>query len=124
MVESNVEIARRGFEAVVAGDLAAVGEILDPDVQWHGSEGPGPWGCHDRDEALGFIRAATARGAIGELVDVIGAGDQVVVVMRPPRDPEAGDPELRANLATFQAGRVVRMVAYETPEAALAAAGG
>jgi ketosteroid isomerase-like protein len=124
MVESNAEIARRGFEAVVAGDLAVVAEILDPDVKWHGSDGPGPDGCHDRDEVLGFIRQATARGAVGELVDVIGAGDQVVVVMRPPRDPEAADPELRGNLATFRDGRVVRMVAYETPEAALAAAGG
>jgi hypothetical protein len=56
-----------------------------------------------------------------KLVDIIDAGDQVVVVMRPSRQLEPGESELRANLTTFRGGKVVRMVAYGTPEAALAA---
>jgi ketosteroid isomerase-like protein len=122
MSASNVELARLGFEAVARGDLDAVGVILDPDVQWHGSEGPGMQSCHSRAEVLEFIRQAVRRGALGELVDVIGAGDHdVVVVMRAGRALEPGESELRANLATFRDGKVVRMIAYETPEAALAA---
>ena len=51
-------------------------------------------------------------------MDVIGVGDQVVAVMRPP-----GADALRANLTTFRNGKFVEMVAFESPEAALAAAG-
>jgi hypothetical protein len=64
---------------------------------------------------------AVDRGALGQLVDVIDAGDQVVVVMRPGRELEPGESGLRANLTTFRDGKVVQMTAYETPEAALAA---
>jgi ketosteroid isomerase-like protein len=119
--EANVQLARRGFEAVARGDFDAVREILDADVQWHGSEGSGEQSCHNRDEALHFIRAAVERGALGQLADVIDAGDQVIVVMRPSDTAEPGGSELRANLTTFRDGKVVQMVAYETPEAALAA---
>lgn len=65
MAESRVERTRRGFDGVARGDLDLVREMLDPEVQWHGSDGPGSQSCHN--------------------------------------------------------GRVVRMVAYETPQAALAA---
>jgi ketosteroid isomerase-like protein len=33
-----VEIARRGFEAVMRGDLDVIGELLDPEVKWHGGD--------------------------------------------------------------------------------------
>ncbi|HEY6397612.1 MAG TPA: hypothetical protein VIX82_09185 [Solirubrobacteraceae bacterium] len=39
-----------------------------------------------------------------------------MIVIRPP------DAELRANLTTFRDGKVTEMVAFESPEAALAAA--
>jgi ketosteroid isomerase-like protein len=122
MAQSNVELARRGFGAVARGDLDALSALLDPDVKWHGSEGLGRDSCHNRSEALEFIRQAIKRGAVGELVDVIDAGDHVVVVMRPRRNSQLVDSEPRANLTTFRDGKVVRMVAYETPQAALAAA--
>jgi hypothetical protein len=55
---------------------------------------------------------------MGELVDVIDAGEQVIVVIRP-----ASGAELTANLTTFRDGKVIEMVSYETPEDALTAAG-
>ena len=55
-------------------------------------------------------------------MDVVGAGDRVVVIMRPPA--EAGEPRLAANLTTFRDGRVVEMVHYADPDDALAAARG
>jgi ketosteroid isomerase-like protein len=118
---ANVEIARRAFAALARGDVDAVGEVLDANVTWHGGDASAPGACHDRGQALAFIREAARQGRVGELVDVLDAGDQVVAVMRPPQLP--GDrPELRANLATFRDGKVVAMVAYESPAAALAAA--
>ena len=38
MSESNVELARGGYEAIMRGDLDAIGELLDPDVKWHGGD--------------------------------------------------------------------------------------
>ena len=123
MSESNVELVRRGYEAIARGDFELIEEILDPEVVWHGSDGPGTDSCHNRAEALQFMRAARRRGALEELVDVIDAGDSVVVVMRPRRSGEPDDSHLRANVTTFRDGKVIRMVAHESPEAALAAAG-
>jgi hypothetical protein len=57
-----------------------------------------------------------------ELVDVIDAGDKVVVILRPASDE--GEPAaLSANLATFRDGKVIEMVHYPNPDDALAATG-
>ncbi len=118
MTDSNVELARQGFDAVARGDLRALNELFDPDVRWHGGDPTAAGACQNREQALEFIRQATGSGRVGELVEVIGVGEQVVAVMR----PQGGGAALRANLTTFRDGRVVEMVAYESPEAALAAA--
>jgi ketosteroid isomerase-like protein len=117
MSAAYVEAARRGFEAAMRGDFEAIGTILDPDVKWHGGD-PGS-GCQNRDETLDFMRRAIESGIRVELIDVIDAGDQVIVVLK----PEGAD-EPRANLTTFRDGKVVEMVAFESPEDALAARGG
>ena len=105
------------------GDLDAIGDLLDPNVKWHGGDPSASGACGNRDEALAFMDRAMRRGAVGELVDVIDAGEQVVVVMRPV-SPDGEEAELRANLTTFRNGKVVEMVAYESPRDALAAARG
>jgi ketosteroid isomerase-like protein len=61
---TNVEIARRGFEAAMRGDLDAIRELLDPEIKWHGGNPSEPGSCHNGEEALAFMRAArSARGA-------------------------------------------------------------
>ena len=69
------------------------------------------------------MRQARFRGGIGKLVDVVYAGERVVVVLQPPSPEGEETPQLRANLTTFRDGKVVEMVAYESPDAALTAAG-
>jgi ketosteroid isomerase-like protein len=122
MAEDHVELARRGYEAVMRGDLDAVRGFLDPEVKWHGGDPSAPEACQDREQALEVIRQAYARGGIGELVDVLDAGEKVVVIIRPPVTGEAQSP-LVANLTTFRDGRAVEMVHYPDLEEALAAAG-
>jgi ketosteroid isomerase-like protein len=118
--EANVEIARQGYAAVERGDFDAIRDFLDPNVKWHGGDESTPGACHNSDDVLEFMHQAHRRGSVGQLVDVIDAGEQVVVVLRPPY-LEGKDPELRANLTTFRGGKVVEMVAYNSPQEALAA---
>jgi ketosteroid isomerase-like protein len=114
----NVELARNGYAAIANGDLDAVEQLLAPDIRWHGGDPDAEGACRNRDQALVFIRSR-AQARMGELVDVIDAGDSVVVVMQPPA--EGGEtPSRRANVTSFRDGLVVEMIAFESPEAALA----
>jgi ketosteroid isomerase-like protein len=120
-VESNVELVRAGFAAVERGDYDVIAGLLAPDVKWHGGDPAA--GCQSRDETLAFIRGAMSRTR-ARLVDVIEAGpDRVVVVLAPPGEPGRPEPPRRANVTTLRDGRVVEMVAYETPADACAAVG-
>jgi ketosteroid isomerase-like protein len=56
------------------------------------------------------------------LRDVIGAGDKVVVIMRPPTDGDEPAPAV-ADVAIFRSGKVTEIVHYSNPDDALAAAG-
>ena len=120
MTESNKELARRGYEAALRGDLHAVTALLDPNVTWHGGDPWGPGACRNRQQALEFIARAAESRRIGELVDVKDAGDRVVVIMR-PRTVAGGQPRLTANVTRFRDGKAVEIVHYATPEEALAA---
>jgi hypothetical protein len=92
-------------------------------VKWHGGDLSAPGGCHNRAEALAFMRQSDViRGRRVELADVVGAGDKVVVIMwLPSEGPEP--PPLVANLTTFRKGKVVEMVHYPSAGDALAAVG-
>jgi ketosteroid isomerase-like protein len=122
MTESNAEVARRGFEAALSGDLDAIREFLHPDVKWQGGDPSAAGACNNREQAMEFMRRARTRRRVGELIDVVDAGDKVVVIMRPPS--EDGEPAaLSANLTTFRDGKAIEMVHYPNPEDALTAAG-
>ncbi len=123
MSESNVELARRGFEAAAAGDFDLVATLLDDDVKWHGGDPSAAGACRNRAQALQFMRAARRHGRLGDLVDVVGEADRVVVIMKPSSAPSGKPPALVANLTTFRDGKVVEMVHYSDPEDAFAAAG-
>jgi ketosteroid isomerase-like protein len=118
MTESNVELARRGFAAALRGDLDAIAELLAPDVRWHGGDPAAAGACQNREQALAFMRRSEViRGRSVELVDVVDAGDKVVVVMQPP-----GDGPQVANVVSFRDGEAVEMVHYANAADALAAA--
>jgi ketosteroid isomerase-like protein len=120
-METNVELARRGWEAALRGDLDTIGELLHPDVKWHGGDPTAQGACHNRAEALEFMRHGRFRRSRPELLDVIGVGDKVVVITQRPS--EHGDPIVTANLTTFRDGVAIEMVHYPDPQDALAAAG-
>jgi ketosteroid isomerase-like protein len=57
--DTNAERARRGFEAVLRGDVDAIAPLLDPDVKWHCGDPSS--GCHNSGEVLDFMRQALTR---------------------------------------------------------------
>ena len=101
MSQSNAEIAREGFAAIARGDFDAIAEFLDPDVKWHA--GNPQDGCQNRKQALRWMRDRPRRGAgtMPELIDVVEAGDRVVVVMQPAASVEDPEPQRTANLTTL-----------------------
>jgi ketosteroid isomerase-like protein len=121
MSTTNVELARRGFEALERGDLNAADALLDENVKWHWGDPTAQGACRNRHEALAFMRRSGRRGP-GKMVDIIDAGDRVVVILQPPPVDDEPQP-LRAQITTFRHGKVVEMVGYPTVEAALMAAG-
>lgn len=120
MTSTNVELARRGFAALKRGDLSEAEALLDENVKWHMGDPDAVGACRSRSEALAFLRRPE-RAAPGELVDVIDAGDAVVVITQPTSSGSVPEP-LRAQITTFRDGKVVEMVGYPTVEAALDAA--
>lgn len=124
MAAGDLELLRRGWDAVARGDLEAVAEILHPDVRWYGAgERDEPGGCHSRGEALAFIRRALDEGVTSELLDVRATGDRVVAIPQThAADGEARGPH--GEIVTVRDGRVVEMVVYPTVDEALAAAKG
>lgn len=105
---------------MAAGDLDAVAELLDPDVKWHAGDPTSSYACQNRDQALMWIRMRQGGRQMPELVDAIESGERVVIILQPPPTADDPHPHRTANLTTFRDGKVVEMVHYEDPDAALA----
>ena len=120
MADRNVELARGASRRqCVALSLPSVNSSTATS-NWHGGEPNGPGSC--RDHALRFVSGSEViRGGRFELVEVVGAGDNVVVIMRPPAHG-AGPAAPVASLATCRDDRVIEIVHCPDAREALAAA--
>jgi uncharacterized protein len=130
----SAELLLRGYQAFVAGDLEAIGAMLDPDVEWV------PAGESDavvvsRERVLEVVAERVAEDYHVVVDRAIGLGDRVVVSMRFSRielDPSDERPlQSRrsyllgrwAAVVYTRDGRVVRVEEHPHLEAALEAAG-
>ena len=128
MSRENVEVARRWYEAWNAGDLAAIGELLDPDVVVHHVEGwPEPGPSVGREAALRLVeqlREAWEGDTLDPVGDFIDSGDKVIVRdvwHGTGRGPEA-DLEF-TRVFTFRKGRMRSMEIFWDHDEALEAVG-
>jgi len=120
---SNIELARQGFNAAARGDFDAIGELLDPQVKWHGGDPTAAGSCQNRQQAVRWMRAMATRrgGPLPDLIEVVDAPpDRVVVIMRVPGAPHDPAAQTTANVATFRGGKVVEMVHFADAADALA----
>jgi len=130
--QEGVDLLLRGYRAFVAGDLDAVEEMLDPEVEWVGAEAEGAF---DRDDVLAILAERVAEGYHVTVDRCIGVGDRVVISMRFSRiEPdETDDRPLQsrrfylvgryAAVVTTHEGRVARVEEHPHLGAALAAVG-
>jgi uncharacterized protein len=131
--QETVELLLRGYRAFVAGDLDAIGEMLDPDVEWVGVDEEAT--LVSRDVVLGVL-AERVEEAYHVTVDrAIGIGDRAVLSMRfsrTERDPTDDRPlQSRrtylvgryAAVVTARDGRVVRVEEHPHLAGALEAVG-
>lgn len=124
MSRADAQLLRDAWAAFARGDVDAAVAAFDPHVRWYGAGEPGDDGCHNRDDAITFIRETLADGRSAELLDVRDAGDRLVAVIQPLVPPEwHPKPEPNGEVVTVRDGKVTEMVVYPTVEDALAAAG-
>ena len=88
MSNENADLIRRAYEAYASGDLAAMLELVDPDLEWTyldpALEHPTPQVCHGRHELASALQRQAERGLRAQLEEVVGQGDRVMVVVRSP----------------------------------------
>src|SRR3954452_15599968 len=133
MSQAAVDILLRGYRAFVAGDLAAIEGMLDPEVEWIGVGEVAA--IAERDDVLEILRDRLSEEYSVTVDRCIGVGEDVVVSMRFSRtelDPTDDRPlQSRrsylvgryAAIVTMREGHVARVVEYPHLSAALAAVG-
>ncbi len=133
MSHESVELLLRGYHAFVAGDLAALEGMLDPDVEWVAAGADAV--LVNRDRVLAVLAERVAEDYHVVVDRAIGLPERAVVSMRFSRmetDPTDERPlQSRrsyllgrwAGLVFMRDGRVVRVEEYPHLDAALEAAG-
>jgi ketosteroid isomerase-like protein len=88
MSNENAELIRRAYRACADGDLAAMLELVDPELEWTyldpALEHPTPQVCHGRQELEQVLRGWVEHGVRVELEEIAGSGALVMVGVRTP----------------------------------------
>jgi ketosteroid isomerase-like protein len=126
MSNQNVALIRRAYDAYARGDLAAMLEVVDPDLEWTyldpTLEDPQPQVCHGRHELESALARQAGRGLRAQLEEAVGHGDRVMVVVRTPgvdayRVRQADDRDY--DVFTVRDGRIVALHACHDRQEAL-----
>jgi uncharacterized protein len=127
MSETNLEVARRGYEAFARGDFGWIASQMAPEIVWHdASEIPGSRRRAGIDEVRAFLESFPRiwDQPRFEPEELRQEGDTVVALVRfTGRGRNSGAEVSRelAHLFEFSDGKVVRVVTYFDREQALLA---
>ncbi len=129
MSQQNVDKARGFIEAYNRRDFDAAVESFDPEIEWVLPEGQSSDSCHGPDEIKRFWQGLdeTFDELRLEPQEYVDGGDHVATRLRHyGRGKRSGleiEEEMYHQVATFRAGRIVRMEYFEEWSEALDAAG-
>jgi ketosteroid isomerase-like protein len=131
MSQEDVEIVREAFESFLGGDEEKTAQLLDPEVEFHGTvgglqEGQIAHGQSEIDQTFESEDLEAWEERRLEPEEFIDAGDDVVVLLHEYRRGKGSGVELETETAVVVAvsgGRVVRIQGYMDRGAALEAAG-
>jgi ketosteroid isomerase-like protein len=131
MSQENVEIVREAFEAFLGRDLEKAAQLVDPEVEFHGTvgglqEGQIAHGQSEIDQTFEAEDLEAWEERRLEAEEFIDAGDDVVVLLHEYRRGRGSGIELESETAVVvevSGGRVVRIQGYMNRGAALKAAG-
>jgi ketosteroid isomerase-like protein len=131
MSQENVEVVREALEAFLGEDREKTAQLLDPEVEFHGTvgglqEGQIAHGQSEIDQTFEAEDLEAWEERRLEAEEFIDAGDNVVVLLHEYRQGRGSGVELETDTAVVVAvreGRVVRIQGYMDRGAALQAAG-
>ena len=131
MSQENVKLVREAFEAFLAGDLDKTAQLVDPELEFHGTvgglqEGQVAHGQSEIDETFEAEDLEAWEERRLEAEEFIDAGDDVVVLLHEYRRGRGSGVELELKTAVVVAvsgGRLVRIQGYLDRDAALKASG-
>ena len=116
MSKESAELIRRAYQAYASGNLAAMLELVDPDLEWTyldpTLEQLIPQVCHGRHELEQVLGGWAEHGLRVELEEVAGSGELVMVGVRAPGvDAHHGWPrgDRAYSVLTVREGRVVAL---------------
>ena len=121
MVKGMDEIAVLVRGALVAEDLTAFSELLDPAVTW-GAPGARNPSCKNRNQVLAWYQRGRDAGVRGSVYDVEVLGDRLLVSMSvrgTDNAKERGGAALRFQVLTVWNGKVVDIVGFDDKTEAL-----
>ena len=122
---ANVELVHRTWDALAAGDLAALEAALAPAARWRAVE-DGPWNCENRAMILEVMARNLQHGLSGRIEEAFAVGDRVVVAFRPDDGHDRQWPlndGVRHLVVTMGDGQVTEMKGCADRATALAYAG-
>jgi ketosteroid isomerase-like protein len=131
MSEENVKVVREALESSLAGNLERTAQLVDPEVEFHGTVGGLEEGrvAHGLDQIINTFEAEDLEAWEErrlEPEEFIDAGGDVVVLLHEYRRGRGSGVELETDTAIVFAvrnGRVVRIQGYMDRAEALEAAG-
>jgi hypothetical protein len=116
------EIAGLVRNALVAEDLSAFAELLDPAVTW-GAPGARNPSCKNRNQVLAWYQRGRDAGVRGSVYDVEVIGDRLLVSMNvrgTESARERGGAALRFQVLTVRSGKVVDIAGFDGKTEAIA----
>jgi ketosteroid isomerase-like protein len=102
---------RAAYEAMRAGDVTPLAELMDDKIRWIGSErlGDPPPECNGREEASAVLRRAVERMPARDIESVAIAGDRILAVAYWHEDQGPPGVDRVYNVLTMRDGRIVKM---------------